>query len=846
MHLHEFVTAAASFLWAASSVEAKKKKKAQTRAAAPDALTADSCSDRGAALTQCMQGDKQLFCAAAVNDASCSALPVMQIGDRATKRKQLVAFMSMESKYESSVTIYTTGKEPEKYRGFSFGAQASSGQITVIAVKKASDVLTIAALPARVTRLDCVATDHVVLENMTLSSSLGAISFTDGRLKGYPTPGFRNLTLPPSLVDMTLQSMQMTTFDPTEWRDSALITLNVFDNALRSLDNVIFPQAVELLNLGKTQLVSMANTTLPRACKILKLHNNQLSSIEAVPVAALAALRELDLSGNPISRVSGALPPSLHTLMMDNCRLTDIPANWTAVAPHLKHLSLTGNQLTAFSPTDLPPSLTSLELDDNPLVEFNVDARLVAQLRKLKVFTASTSHVTCAHDATKTLVQHHAFVCVRPEEVGVRGANASGGRSSMAAVGGIVGAVAAVTITLALVLLLKYRRQNRLMNRPTLHRDADSQLDAAVASYVLNVTRSTPDKAVSVVSSGVVAAPTFLVRDASLAAWLIPADAIDDFLPVPGNVCCGVYHQSRVMLLSLPSVDEATVRLLTRAVYPKLLAFRGLSCDWSGGLMAVSEWMDGGCVHALLETPNLLLGLAQKVRIALDVADALVFLHTDMRVAHGHLSYDTVWLDGDGHAKLSLVSQVPVLRPVWLAPEVRQQTQSSPSADIYALGVLLSTMYRQQVPDLDDALGESMSAVSSSHVSAAEAFPVDWFALSCPAKLRELIAACLLLAPHRRPTAMDVQLALRTLMTEVDAMMEMASDADGRSTLTQLNVSVLAPSTATMSLLDVSSAKDARDESQSRRSSMGSSLEVQIPSSDVATDVGSTSAQVDA
>ncbi|ETV83322.1 hypothetical protein, variant 1 [Aphanomyces astaci] len=89
-----------------------------------------------------------------------------------------------------------------------------------------------------------------------------------------------------------------------------------------------------------------------------------------------------------------------------------------------------------------------------------------------------------------------------------------------------------------------------------------------------------------------------------------------------------------------------------------------------------------------------------------------------------------------------VVSRRRRLSIVWTAPERLSDDESSGDrrckADVYALGILLSSLDRWAMPE-----------------------EVEWFTPTFPDALRVLITKCLHLFPHDRPSAMVVACQLR-------------------------------------------------------------------------------------
>ncbi|CAL4992580.1 unnamed protein product [Urochloa decumbens] len=184
---------------------------------------------------------------------------------------------------------------------------------------------------------------------------------------------------------------------------------------------------------------------------------------------------------------------------------------------------------------------------------------------------------------------------------------------------------------------------------------------------------------------------------------------------------------------------SAEVELMRRAHHANLLRLAGL-CRHAGRWYLVTEFADHGSLrHRLLissgEPP---LTWAQRVRVALDVAEGLRYLHEHARPACVHMgvSSGAVLLAGDGpRAKLrgfaaarqitgattgedestamfTMTSTIAGTRG-YMAPEYLEHGVVSPKADVYSLGVVMLELVTGKGAEelVGDGVGDPFAAL---------------------------------------------------------------------------------------------------------------------------------------
>ncbi|CAI5735842.1 unnamed protein product [Hyaloperonospora brassicae] len=254
----------------------------------------------------------------------------------------------------------------------------------------------------------------------------------------------------------------------------------------------------------------------------------------------------------------------------------------------------------------------------------------------------------------------------------------------------------------------------------------------------------------------------------------------------------------------------ADIALCAALVHPRIVAFVGVfgptqraydldasSCSsvlslQEAQLSAVTEYMANGTLRALLtlrgrNSPDFgwfqssVSMLKPKAQLALDIVDALVYLHSrpagpTAALHPPELKAQRVLLSEHCDAKLCAFGlrravgvQAAFSRSdfsvAWLAPELLRGEPRSEQADVYSLGVLLTELDTGKLPfeagvDMDDGMDEQRQLallVSSGSIRPA-------LSMDCPVQIQELVLRCLSFSPPQRPPAVEVQHTLRKLI----------------------------------------------------------------------------------
>ncbi|CAH0474304.1 unnamed protein product [Peronospora belbahrii] len=227
------------------------------------------------------------------------------------------------------------------------------------------------------------------------------------------------------------------------------------------------------------------------------------------------------------------------------------------------------------------------------------------------------------------------------------------------------------------------------------------------------------------------------------------------------------------------------IKMMAAVEHPYIVRFIGVAWDALSDLCAVSEFMRGGDLFALLRRFDRVEHRVQgfdidKAKIALHIAQALTYLHSlDPIVLHRDLKSMNILLSDDWEAKLTdfgvsrrwtvdtMTGGVGTRR--WMAPEVMMGKRYDTSADIFSFGVVLSELdshqppYANAIASITTELGEKVTETALMEMVAMGRVRVD-FSSSAPSLVVDLGHACVNLNPRLRPSASEVHYQLQKIL----------------------------------------------------------------------------------
>lgn len=218
---------------------------------------------------------------------------------------------------------------------------------------------------------------------------------------------------------------------------------------------------------------------------------------------------------------------------------------------------------------------------------------------------------------------------------------------------------------------------------------------------------------------------------------------------------------------------------------------------WLAGtdFAVVAEFMDKSNLKNVLADVNWQLDIQTKLRMCLDIARGLAYLHDPERNMYvRNLSSGKVLVNASSECKINLFDCYPSTTkfelPVetygagelaWQAPELitRSAPQDLRKINIYAFGVIMCEILARAAPfqTLVDELGNTLSDVEivkrvrrqetlAPHENRREY-------MRAPQNLRDTVDLCLSLSPLNRPSASEIIVALETAQVELTATQQL-------------------------------------------------------------------------
>nr|CCA14591.1 protein kinase putative [Albugo laibachii Nc14] len=229
-------------------------------------------------------------------------------------------------------------------------------------------------------------------------------------------------------------------------------------------------------------------------------------------------------------------------------------------------------------------------------------------------------------------------------------------------------------------------------------------------------------------------------------------------------------------------IDEFAEGILVMSglIHPCIVHFLGCTWTFRSDLSIVAEYIQGSDLQTLLHTKGSSITWKEKVSIAINIAQALSYLHSlQPIVLHGCLKSRKIMIDQEIHAKLSdfSFSKVPIPHDIlssrldivrWTAPEVILEGKVDAKADIYSFGIVLSELDTHRFPFDDYCESSKASKVEIiAKITAGVLRPT--FQRDCPNVIYEIADRCLSLDPKERPTSQSLVELLSKAQSHLEA-----------------------------------------------------------------------------
>ncbi|KAF0717936.1 Aste57867_1998 [Aphanomyces stellatus] len=277
--------------------------------------------------------------------------------------------------------------------------------------------------------------------------------------------------------------------------------------------------------------------------------------------------------------------------------------------------------------------------------------------------------------------------------------------------------------------------------------------------------------------------------------WLDPS-AIVHKLSIPTNhmkAALGTFQGQRVFIKCLDLASSRNdfmgqkkalvreVHSLVRVNHPNIVHFVGFSITIDHGFCCLFEYMEGKTLrHLLHDIENQLSWVKQKIHIAMDIATALVYLHSlRPRIIHHTVKAEKILITSCGEAKLSSIDRdfhrtrayeiatMSVLYTEdieWSAPEVILSEYYTEKVDVYSFGVLLTVLDTREPPFAIEKTKMPFTLMTNK-IASGELRPT--VSSDCPPCIKEIVDLCLAYDASQRPASDRILQMLREARLEL-------------------------------------------------------------------------------
>ncbi|PWA76377.1 protein kinase superfamily protein [Artemisia annua] len=213
---------------------------------------------------------------------------------------------------------------------------------------------------------------------------------------------------------------------------------------------------------------------------------------------------------------------------------------------------------------------------------------------------------------------------------------------------------------------------------------------------------------------------------------------------------------------------KSEIEIMLRLRHPNVVLFMG-AVTRPPNLSILTEFLPRGSLYKLLHRPNVQLDEKRRMRMALDVAKGMNYLHTSNPViVHRDLKTPNLLVDKNWVVKVCdfgmsrmkhhtfLSSKSTAGTPEWMAPEVLRNEPSNEKCDVFSFGVILWELATLRVPWTEMNSMQVVGAVGFQYRHLDIPETVD------PAVAR-IITDCWHPDPHARPSFKEIIARLKSL-----------------------------------------------------------------------------------
>ena len=151
------------------------------------------------------------------------------------------------------------------------------------------------------------------------------------------------------------------------------------------------------------------------------------------------------------------------------------------------------------------------------------------------------------------------------------------------------------------------------------------------------------------------------------------------------------------------------IEMLHQLRHPNVVLYMGVSLDHQSYFYMITEFVNKGSLFDLLHQRKLVLDDAKIVKVAKQIAMALLYLHK-RQLFHCDLKSQNVLITDDWTVKLcdfglsryqekfDADNHGKIGTPHWMAPEILRGEKYTSAADVYSFGVILWEMLTLDIP----------------------------------------------------------------------------------------------------------------------------------------------------
>ena len=199
---------------------------------------------------------------------------------------------------------------------------------------------------------------------------------------------------------------------PKNFESMNLKSLNVRNNLLQCLPDSLSS------NTRLSELYVSGNKITEFPSVIYKLHYLRVLSLDDNFISVLpnnwygSDIFVLSLKNNPLEKIDYILDDLYYIvyLYLNNCLLTEIPTSFASLI-RMSTLDISDNNITSTNIKELPPNLTSLTLDNNPLGTLPVSVQRLTKLNQLSLSSCCLKELPpftgCLKRLEKLYVDHN-------------------------------------------------------------------------------------------------------------------------------------------------------------------------------------------------------------------------------------------------------------------------------------------------------------------------------------------------------------------------------------------------------------------------------------------------------